>query len=281
MTSLVGGEMATLLSGNLTDELTGQKAVAGGIFTPSWVLRNARGFARSSDLTGAFLDYSMLDEANLTGATLKGCHVYGVSAWNANLEGTIQSNLIITDVNDLSTITVDSLEIAQFIYLLLKNQKVRDIIDTITSKVVLILGRFTPERKAILDALREALRTRNYSPIVFDFEIPKSRDITETVSLLAHMARFVIADLTDAKSIPQELMTIIPNLPSVPVQPVLQASDREYGMFEHFTRYPWVLPVYRYTDQAGLLQSLKVNVIGPAERKAKDLATLRAQAFEK
>jgi hypothetical protein len=53
MTSLVGGEMATLLSGNLTDELTGQRAVAGGIFTPSWVLRNARGFARSSDLTGS------------------------------------------------------------------------------------------------------------------------------------------------------------------------------------------------------------------------------------
>ena len=45
--------MATLLSGNLTDELTGQRAVAGGIFTPSWVLRNARGFARSSDLTGS------------------------------------------------------------------------------------------------------------------------------------------------------------------------------------------------------------------------------------
>jgi hypothetical protein len=44
--------MATLLSGNLTDELTGQRAVAGGIFTTSWVLRNARGFARSSDLTG-------------------------------------------------------------------------------------------------------------------------------------------------------------------------------------------------------------------------------------
>jgi hypothetical protein len=46
--------------------------------------------------------------------------------------------------------------------LLLHNQKVRDVIDTITSKVVLILGRFTDERKAVLDALREELRKRNY-----------------------------------------------------------------------------------------------------------------------
>jgi len=66
---------------------------------------------------------------------------------------------------------------------------------------VLILGRFAPERKAILDAIRDALRTRDYLPVLFDFEKPSSRDITETVSTLAHMARFVIADITDAKSI--------------------------------------------------------------------------------
>ena len=35
-------------------------------------------------------------------------------------------------------------------------------IDTITSKVVLILGRFTAERKAVLDALREELSKRHY-----------------------------------------------------------------------------------------------------------------------
>jgi hypothetical protein len=46
-------------------------------------------------------------------------------------------------------------------------------------------------------------------------------------------------------------------------------------MFEFFTNFPWVLPLYRYTDQASLLQSLKENVIDPAEQKAQELAKRR------
>jgi hypothetical protein len=45
-----------------------------------------------------------------------------------------------------------------FVYLLLDKERIRNIIDTITGKVVLILGRFTDERKAVLDALRDELR---------------------------------------------------------------------------------------------------------------------------
>ena len=120
--------------------------------------------------------------------------------------------MVITPENE-PEITVDNIEVAQFIYLLLHNQKIRDVIDTITSKAVLILGRFTDERKAVLDALREELRKRDYLPILFDFDVPATRDITETVSLLARMARFIIADLTDPSSIPKELEAIVPALP--------------------------------------------------------------------
>ena len=136
---------------------------------------------------------------NLTGADLTGCSVYGVSAWGLKLEKTKQQNLVITPKNE-PEITVDNIEVAQFIYLMLHNEKIRDVIDTITSKAVLILGRFTDERKAVLDALREELRKRNYLPILFDFEKPRSRDTDETITLLARMAKFVIADITDAKS---------------------------------------------------------------------------------
>ena len=178
--------------------------------------------------------------------------------------------MVITQSGE-AEITVDNIEVAQFIYLMLNNQKVREVIDTITSKVVLILGRFTDERKAVLDALREELRKRDYLPILFDSDVPATRDITETVSLLARMARFVVADITDAKSIPQELAVIVPDLPSVPVQPLLLEGSAEYGMFEHFKRYPWVLETYRYPSSKHLIAGLGERVIGPAESYAQSV----------
>ena len=221
-----------------------------------------------------------LTDTNLTRANLTGCHIYGISAWDVQLKDAIQSNLVITLAGE-PTITVDNLKVAQFIYLLLNNEEIRDAIDTITSKVVLILGRFTSERKAVLDTIRDELRKRNYSPVLFDFEKPANRDITETVSTLAHMARFVVADITEPKSIPQELLGIIPHLPSVPVQPLLQVSEREYGMFEHFVSYPWVLPVYRYCDVSDLLHSIQEHIIDPAEKKVGKLTREKAKRLEK
>jgi len=220
-----------------------------------------------ADLSGAKLERATLVDTNLKEANLTGCSIYGISAWDLNLEGATQIDLIISP-SDEPVITVDNLEVAQFIYLLLHNEKIRSVIDTITSKVVLILGRFTPERKVVLDAMRDELRQR---PALFDFEKPSSRDLTETISTLAHMARFVIADITDARSIPQELQRIVPDLPSVPVQPLIASSDYEYGMFEHIRRYPWVLDTYQYDSLDELLDALKERVIDPADDKAKEL----------
>lgn len=223
-----------------------------------------------ANLTQADLRRSSFVDTNLSHANLTNCSVYGISAWNVQTEGAIQDDLVITR-RDEPLITVDNLEVAQFIYLLLNNQKIRQVINTVTSKVVLILGRFTPDRKAILDALRDELRKHNYLPVLFDFEKPKSRNFTETMKTLAHLARFVIADLTDPASVPQELQAIIPTL-AVPVQPVLFEEKREYAMFVDFLKtYPWVLPIHYYRDQASLLASLKDRVIGPAERKAQEL----------
>jgi uncharacterized protein YjbI with pentapeptide repeats len=225
---------------------------------------------REAKLYQTRLNGALLLGTNFEGADLTGCFVHGISAWDVKLKGTKQLNLVITPTDE-PMITVDNLEEAQFIYLLLHNEKIRQVIDTITSKAVLILGRFTPERKPVLDAIRDELRCRNYLPILFDFEKPTSRDLTETISTLAHMARFIIADLTEAKSIPQELQRIVPDLPSVPVQPLLQASAEEYSMFEHFKRYPWVLEPYQYKSLEEVIAALTEKVIAPAELKAKEL----------
>lgn len=245
-----------------------------------------------ADLSGANLLYAKLIGADLTRAIMHGtrllcaslvdvcladasvidCHVYGVSTWRVDLSGSTQRGLRITHDGEPSQVTVDNLEVAQFVYLLLHNESLRSVVDTITSKVVLILGRFTPERKAVLDAMREELRRHNYSPVLFDFEKPASRDLTETMELLARMARFVIADLTDPMSIPHELATIVPTLRSVPVVPVIQRDGRAYSMFADFQKsYGWVLGEYRYDDQTHLLATFADHVIAPAEAKVREL----------
>jgi len=224
-----------------------------------------------ADLSEADLTSATLVRTNLERANLTNCTVYGISVWDAELVGAIQSNLVITP-DDESVIQVDNIEVAQFIYLLLNNEKIRHVIDTITSKVVLILGRFTSERKDVLDAIRDLLRKNDYLPVLFDFEKPSSKDLTGTVSTLANLARFIIADLTDPSCIPHELATVVPST-VVPVQPILLEGQREYAMFADLkTRYHWVLEPHQYKTKELLIAHLHDRVLAPAQAKARELA---------
>ena len=230
-----------------------------------------------ANLSGADLSLTRLVETDFTNATITGCRTYGASAWNVTLMGTVQHNLVITKESE-PVVTVDDLEVAQFIHLLITNRKIRNVIHSVTSKAVLILGRFSEKQKPVLDALHAALRdSHNLVPILFDWEPSANRDLTETVLLLANMCRFVIADVTDAKSIPQELSVIVPNLPSVPVQPIILASEHEYAMFEHWRKFPAVLSEYRYESQQQLLDTLDTRVLAPIKQweEATDKAAVR------
>jgi hypothetical protein len=178
-------------------------------------------------------------------------------------------DLVITRRGD-PVVTTDSLRAAQFVHLLLSNSDIREVIDTVTSKVVLILGRFTKERKIVLDALRQALRRDNLTPVLFDFAIPADRDITETVTLLARMARFIVADLTDPASIPMELQAIAPDL-AVPIRSVVQKGQKPFSMFGTLKKYHWVLPPYQYSDVDELLANIQQEIIVPAEAKRIEL----------
>jgi hypothetical protein len=101
-------------------------------------------------------------------------------------ETTNQQDLVITPPDE-PEVTVDRIEVAQFVYLLLHNEKIRDIIDTVGKKGVLLLGRFTEGRTTVLERLRDELRKRGYLPIVFNFDKPETKDFTETVRLLARL----------------------------------------------------------------------------------------------
>jgi hypothetical protein len=70
------------------------------------------------------------------------------------------------------------------------------------------------------------------------------------------MAPFVIADISDAKSVLQELRAIVPELPSVPVQPLIIATQEEPGMFDFYQGRLSFLPVHRYDTPEQLLADL-------------------------
>jgi len=236
-----------------------------------------------ADFTGATLDGAYLPDANLTNATLVGASVegatvdravvHGIAAWDIRGEPQSSADLVIT--REPPSITVDNLKVAQFIYLLYRNPEIREVLDTVTQKVVLLLGRFTPERKAVLDGLRERLRDRDFVAVVFDFDVPEDRDITETVTLLARMARFVVADLTDPASIPQELQAIAPDV-EVPIRLIIQEGEQPYSMSRDLMKYQWVIPPFRYLDAEQLLAELDAAIIAPAEAARREIARRRA-----
>lgn len=218
---------------------------------------------REANLSGANLWGVNMVEANLEDANLTGAIIYGISAWNVKTnEGTRQENLLITPSGE-AIITVDNLEVAQFIYLLLNNEKIRHVIDTITSKVVLILGRFSDERTPVLEALREKLRHHDLVPILFTFDKPASETFIGTVETLARMARFVIADFTDPREVRREVEVIVRNV-DVPVQPLLLEGENVPVPLQDYyqKKKPFVRPIHYYRSKEHLLETLSKLIKG-------------------
>jgi uncharacterized protein YjbI with pentapeptide repeats len=233
-------------------------------------------------LTDTTLVSSLIVETNLENVDLTGAWIYGASVWNPNLTGAIQRDLTITSSHtDSNMITVDNLEIAQFIYLLLRTAKIRDVISTIGRKAVLILGRFTlPERKEILDTIRDLLRKKDYLPIVFEFEKSDERDFTETIKVLAGMCLFVVADITNPKSSPLELQATVPDF-MIPFAPIIQSGEQPFSMFKDLQhKYRGVLDVRTYNDKEHLLTNFENGIINPALAKHGELLLLKNEALK-
>ena len=224
-----------------------------------------------ANLNKASLSHAICVKTRLNNANMENANIYGISVWDIEAEGLVQKNLVITPAGE-PEITVDNIEVAQFIYLVLNNRKIRDVIGTIAKKGVLILGRFSPERKIILDALREKLREHDFVPIVFDFEKVKERDFTETVKILAGMSRFVIADITGPKSTPLELQATVPDY-KIPFLPIIQKEEKPFAMFFDLQRkYDWVLDLVEYGSVSDLEQGFQKGILNRALEAEKKLA---------
>jgi uncharacterized protein YjbI with pentapeptide repeats len=241
----------------------------------------------SADLSAADLSGATLIHTNLERATLSNCNIYGISAWNITGEPKDQSNLIITSHDTLQdaaigasgvTITVDNIEVAQFVHLLMTRQKLRTVLDTITSKLVLILGRFVPPvRKAVLLAIADEVRRHNLLPIIFDFDGSPGRDITETIRIFASLSLFVIVDLTNPRSAPLELQAAVPHC-KVPFVPIIHEDEEPFSMFKDLSTYPWMLtPIISYSSPATLARMFNEVILNRAWKKHQDLQEMKAQ----
>jgi hypothetical protein len=235
---------------------------------------------RGVNLRGANLERANLVRARLQGANLSGSRVYGVSAWDVEVDENdeLRRDLIVTPVGQ-PDVTVDNIEVAQFVYLLLSNPKIRGVIDTVCKKGVLILGRFIAERHKVLDALRDELRRRDYVPIVFDFQEPTQRDLTETVKTLAGLCRFIIADITNPKSSPLELQATVPDY-MIPFVPIIAEGEEPFAMFKDlWIKYRWVIDPLEYSSIGRLVSVIEPSIIEPALKKHAELLSARAQAI--
>jgi uncharacterized protein YjbI with pentapeptide repeats len=289
---------AVLTGTNLVGAILEQSHLRGARLTGSNLLH--------AKCAGANLDGADLSETNLTGADFSGANlrgvalqhaqlvgtsfedadmsnarVYGVSVWDTKInDRTKQQSLIITPPT-VASVLVDDLEVAQFIYLLLEREKIRQVISTMASKGVLILGRFTPERKAVLDAMAARLRQLGFLPMIFDFERAASRDFTETVKTLAGLSLFVVADITKPKSVPLELQATVPDY-QIPFAPIIQDGEAPFGMFIDLqNKYrTWVLPLVVYKGEADLMENFDQLIVARVRCMLEEIVRLKSRQLE-
>jgi hypothetical protein len=76
------------------------------------------------------------------------------------------------------------------------------------------------------------------------------------------MARFVIADITDPRSVLQELQAIVPALPSVAVRLLKKKSEPEHGMLDNVRLYRSVVDgTYEYENVEEVIASIRENIM--------------------
>jgi hypothetical protein len=145
---------------------------------------------------------------------------------------------------------------------------------------VLILGRFTNERKAVLDAIRIKLRELGFVPMMFDFEKPTQRDFTETVKTLAGMSRFIVADITNPKSSPLELQALMPDY-MIPFAPIIHEGEEPFAMFRDLKQKygGWVLDVLKYDSTDNLIEVFGEAIVAPALRISDALVLKKAEGI--
>ena len=149
-----------------------------------------------------------------------------------------------------------------------------EIMSELSKRRVLILGRFTGRRLEVLNGIKSHLErhSNRYIPELFTFRKPESRDLVEAIIGFAALSQFVIADLSEPKSIQSELEAIVPYFQSVPVVAVINRTGKEYATFSSVQRRENVVkPTVRYDNLDDLVKKLDEQVVPLAQQKLADV----------
>jgi uncharacterized protein YjbI with pentapeptide repeats len=140
-------------------------------------------------LTGANFDGASFVNCNLNRVNLVGASfrvkeitetvVYGIAAWDLQTSDEMkQSKLVIERTYELYSdliqqgkvpMMVDDIELAQFVYFLSKHAKMRDTLNILNDRGVLLLGRFKDGGLDRLYSMREWFQHNGYMAMIFDF----------------------------------------------------------------------------------------------------------------
>ena len=229
--------------------------------------------------SGADLRHAAMVSTDLRGATLIDVQVFGISAWSIQTDARTRQELIVAAGNAGSApLRAHDLQTAQLLALMLDGSGVRRLLDSVTSKLVMILGSFSAEEKPALDAVRSALQARGYVAVTFDFERPSERDFAETVTTLAGLCRFVVADFTNAKEVRAEVAQVHAQYRRVPIIPIAKAGVALPITMANVFSPDELDGLVRYTDIADLLTKVQPSIVEPAEERSARIAASIARA---
>jgi uncharacterized protein YjbI with pentapeptide repeats len=188
--------------------------------------------------------------------------VYGIAAWDLVTSDEMkQSKLVIEKTYEFYSdliqqgkipMTVDDIELAQFVYYLNDHKKMRETLNILNDKGVLLLGRFKDGGLERLYSIREWLQRRGYMAMIFGFARPDNLSLTETVVTMAGLSKFIFVDLPGA-SVPAELQAVLSQVK----KPLLAFGD-PYALFPDLTDQTRVRTIEG--DDANLLVGLEANL---------------------
>jgi hypothetical protein len=198
------------------------------------------------NLAQAILTESRLDETVLSGA---------------RQEGIVTSNLALTP-SDEAAVLVDDLEMVHLMDALLREPRSRELIARSSLRIALVIGRFPQWRRPHLDAVREELRRSEFAPLAIDLEKPVGPKLRSLIANLAHLARFVIADLAGSRAFAKELQPFSFTLRDLPIQVVMPDGEEPPDLPGN-----WAFEPCRYRDTEHLVEIFEREILQPLARK--------------